>query len=136
MDAFYNFLVSPDSANKDPNAAQQCKEKVMKILEVTDDEFNPQNLMNRKAVRDIVLKQYCREKNLHQKTIQAYLTSLSHFCNYVIIENLSAFDSAHLVSFQARLKSWKLPYTKEVKIKDMAKMEHDRHTKSTPEDII
>ena len=110
MDAFYNCLVSPDSANKDPNAAQQCKEKVMKILEVIDDEFNPQTLMNRKAFRDIFLKQYCCEKNLHPKMIQAYLTSLSHFCNCVITENLSAFDSAHVMSFQARLKSWKLSY--------------------------
>ena len=81
MDAFYNFLVSADSANKDPNAAQQCKERVIKILEVVDDEFDLQSLMNRKLVQDIFLKHYCRQKNLHPKTIQAYLTSLSHFCN-------------------------------------------------------
>ena len=86
MDAFYNFLVSAASANKDPNAAQQCKERVMKILEVEDDQFDPQSLMNRKLVPDIFLKHYCRQKNLHPKTIWAYLTSLSHFCNFVITD--------------------------------------------------
>eukprot|EP00794_Sanderia_malayensis_P021337 gene21337-23412_t len=68
MDSFYNFLVSADSANKDPS--------------------------------------------LHS----------------------SAERGA--TSFQTRLKTWKSSYMKEVKIKDMAKMENDRRTKITPDHIV
>ena len=35
-----------------------------------------------------------------------------------------------------RLKTWKSSYTKQVKIKDMAKMENDRRTKITPDHIV
>eukprot|EP00794_Sanderia_malayensis_P013400 gene13400-14775_t len=136
MDSFYNFLVSADSANKDPKSAQQCRERVITILKVVDETYDPQSLLNRKIIRDIFLKQYCRQKNFHPKTIQAYLTSLSHFCNYVITENISAFDCASATSFQTRLKTWKSSYMKEVKIKDMAKMENDRRTKITPDHIV
>ena len=42
----------------------------------------------------------------------------------------------HAMSFRPRTKTWKASFTKQVKIKEMAKMENDRRAKLTRDQIV
>ena len=136
LEMFLNFLTSPDSCNHDPEAAKECKDRVLTILKAVDSSLNLQSLVDRKGIRDLFLKNYCTRKGLHPKTIQAYLTSLEHFYNFVLSKNLTGFDKDDILSMQNRVKTWKKGYTPQVKIANMAKMENERRTRIMPSQIL
>ena len=135
---FMEFLVSPDSGNRDCTAAELCVNNVKRILiAISDDKFILQSLLDRQLVRDIFLKKYCKEKNMHPKTIQKYIKSLEHFFSFVLSENVEEFAllKTEIESFKCKLKMWSRSYVKESKIAAMSKMEQERKNKITPQDI-
>ena len=136
MKSFLLFLTSADSGNKDEKSARQCQVRVLKILQVIDQELNLESLVDRRLLRDVFLKRYCKDKQLEPKTIQTYLKSLEHFFDFVLSEGISAFDMTNVTSLKSRLKTWKSSYITQVKVASMAKMEKDRRSKVTPEHIV
>ena len=95
------------------------------------------DLVNRNLLRDVFLKDYCPNQNYHPKTIQSYLNSLEHFLNYVISENLNnILDLKHAERLKCTLVLWKSSFVKASRVATMQKMETERRTKITPDDIL
>ena len=94
--------------------------------------------MNRKLVRDAFLKIHCKEKKMHPKTVQKYLKSLEHFFSFVQSENINKFElhKTEFDGFKCKLVMWCHAYVKEGKIVTMSRMENERKTKITPQDIV
>ena len=136
LNGFYNYLTSPDSGNRHPRSALQCKTQVMTIISAIDTTYDINSLFNRNLIRDIFLKYYCKRKELHPRTIQSYLTSLEHFYEYILSEKFTAFDVAVVNSMIARVKTWRKSYIPQVKIAEKVKMERDRVSRIKPKDLL
>ena len=136
---FLEYVVSPNSGNRHLKPATLCVSNVKQILSViTGHKLDPLSLMDRKLVRDVFLKIHCKEKKMHSKTVQKYLKSLEHFFSFVQSENINKFElhKTELDGFKCKLAMWRHVYVKESKIVTMSRMEHERKTKITPQDIV
>ena len=98
FNAFYRFLTSADSGNKDEKSANQCHSRIKKILKVVDQDMDIESLVNRHLLREIFLKRYCINENYEPKTIQTYLKTLEHFYDFIISEGILAYDMATVTS--------------------------------------
>ena len=137
MNDFYEYLTSADSGNRDQKTAKTCCQRVSKILQVVSSNLNMHDLVNRNLLRDVFLKDYCPNQNYYPKTIQSYLNSLEHFLNYVISENLNnILDLKHAERLKCTLVLWKSSFVKASRVATMQKMETERRTKITPDDIL
>ena len=137
MNDFYEHLTSADSGNRDQKTAKTCCQRVSKILQVVRSNLNMHDLVNRNLLRDVFLIDYCPNQNYHPKTIQSYLNSLEHFLNYVISENLNnILDLKHAERLKCTLVLWKSSFVKASRMATMQKMETERRTKITPDDIL
>ena len=136
LDAFYQFLTSADSGNKDERSAKQCQSRIKKILHVVDQDMDIQSLVDRHLLRDIFLRRHCAREKYEPKTVQTYLKTLEHFYDFVISEGISAYDMTKVASLKSKVKVWKKSYVTQVKIASMAKMERERRTKIKPEHIV
>ena len=73
---------------------------------------------------------------MEPKMIQTHLKSLEHLVHFVLSESMSAFDLTEITSLKSRLKTWKKSFVTHVSIASMLKMEQERRTKVTPEDVV
>jgi len=133
LDSFHNFMLSPDYGNRDPKTTSLCRSRIKKLASLLD--YNLYNLFKRDFTKEKFLQSYCNEKKLEAGTRQAYLVSLEHFCNYVVSECPLSFNINDVHSMISRLQIWKGSFTKEKKISQMKKMEQERKSKITPDDI-
>ena len=136
LKAFYQFLTSADSGNKDERSAKQCQSRMMKILRVVDQDMDIQSIFDQHLLREIFPKRHCTNQSYEPKTIQMYLKTLEHFYDFVISEGISAYDMTAVTSLKSNFKTWKKAYVTKVKVADMAKMEKERRTKITPDHIL
>ena len=126
-------MTSPDYGNLDNETASSCCSQVKKLAMLAEYDF--ENLIDKYAIREKFLRCHCKEKNLAAVTRQAYLVSLEHFCNFLFSEHSQEFDVVKIQSMKSRLQAWKGSFTKEKNISAMKKMEIERKTKITPNDI-
>ena len=132
-------MVSPDSGNRDRRSSDLTISNVKRILSVVSgDKCDLLSLLDRRLLRDVFLKQHCKEKNMHPKTIQKYLKNLEHFLSFILSENIEEFKSlkSNVESLKCKLGVWRQAYVKDSKIATMSSMERERKTKITPDDIL
>ena len=133
---FFEFLVSPDSGNREHRSAKYCVKRVMRVFDVVSPDQNLNSLCDRLLLRDTFLKSYCTAQNYHPVTIQGFLVSLGHFFDFVISEDVEGFNQDKVARMKSRLPMWKSSYARARQIATMAKLELERKTKITPEDIV
>ena len=66
---FFEFLVSPDSGNRERRSAKYCVKRVMRVFDVVSPDQNLNSLCDRLLLRDTFLKSYCTAQNYHPVTI-------------------------------------------------------------------
>ena len=134
---FYEYLPSADSGNRDKKTAIQWCDRGKKILKIVSPGLCMQSLIDRKLQRDKFLKEYCTKQEYHPKAIPTYIKNLEHFLNYVLGENLDQLLNLKKVeSLKCTLVLRKSSFIKTSREATMQRMEKERKTKITPQDVL
>ena len=94
FDDFKKWLQSPDGGLKTEKCALQHAFQVQRIAAVTTGNPTISVLTDRKSVKEKFLLSYVAEKQLLPGTVKSYLTSLRHWCSYILSERIAETTEA------------------------------------------
>ena len=85
-----------------------------------------------KAVRQLFLGTYCKEKKYGNRTIKAFLHSLKHFYNFIVLEYPEMFEKDLMDRNRLRVDNWIKGCQSQIASEKHLKDEHEVETEVTP----
>ena len=136
FDDFEHWLKSPDGGLKPVKSAKQHKQQVMVIGGAVGKNCDCLDIINTKLIRERFLDHYVKEQKFLPGTTRSYLTSVVHFCNYVLDHEAVAEEDKVRVSTAAQcIRRWITAFRKECNQRVLEKMDDDISKLIKPEDV-
>lgn len=133
LNQFCNWMLSPDGEQKDRKTATQHVAQVKRIISTLGKGL--ECLLDKKEIRDVFLPN-AKEK-YHPATIKSYLTSLQHFCSFLLEDNPSDvnFEKDTIIILRDKLKKWSASYKRDTTKRRWERQEEDVSALITPETV-
>ena len=136
FDDFEHWLKLPDGGLKPVKSAKQHKQQVMVIGGAVGKNCDCLDIINTKLIRERFLDHYVKEQKFLPGTTRSYLTSVVHFCNYVLDHEAVAEEDKVRVSTAAQcIRRWITAFRKECNQRVLEKMDDDISKLIKPEDV-
>ena len=123
LNQFLNWMLSPDGEQKDQKTATQHVAQVKRIISTLGKGL--ECLLDKKEIKDVFLPN-AKEK-YHPATIKSYLTSLKHFCSFLLEDNPSDvnFEKDNIIILRDKLKKWSASYKRDTTKRRWERQEED-----------
>ena len=136
LNEFRKWLLSPDGEKKDMKTAKQHVAQLKNVLSIVGGGTRLESLVDAKTIRDVFLGEHAKEKYC-PATIKSYLTSLQHYCSFLLGDRPSGvvFNTEEVIRLRDQFKRWSASYKRDNSRRRWERHEEEVNSLITPEKI-
>ncbi|XP_057304437.1 uncharacterized protein LOC130641583 [Hydractinia symbiolongicarpus] len=133
---FENFLTSVDGGRLDASTASSAVSNIRNVMKaMTTDDLT--DLLDRNIIRNEFLANYCEKQSYAPLTVKKYLSSLMHFYDFLINDEISLknYTADDIIRMKVRISNWSKSYNPAAKEHEALRCEEEMKVLLTPEQI-